>query len=318
MKPGSRIFVAGHRGLVGSAIVRKLRSAGHANIITRTRQELDLLDQRNVHEFFRKERVEYAFIAAARVGGIAANAAHPADFLYENLMIAANTIHAAFETGTEKLMFLSSSCIYPRLAPQPMPETAQMTGPLEPTNEGYAVAKIAGMKLCEYYSREYHKRFISVTPTNIYGPGDNFDAKSSHVIPALMRRLHEGKLAGADEVAVWGSGRARREFLHVEDLAAALYLLMMRYEEPGTINVGFGEDIAIAELSERMREVVGFPGKIRFDETKPDGMPRKMLDSSRMFAMGWRPERTLRDGLRETYEWAKGHGVLAREPQPVG
>lgn len=318
MEKDSRIFVAGHRGLVGSAIVRKLLSAGHTALITPTRQEVDLLDQDRVHALFREQRIEHAIIAAARVGGIAANIAHPADFLVENLLIATNTIRAAFEAGTEKLLFLSSSCMYPRLAPQPMREDVLLSGPLEPTNEGYALAKIAGVKLCEYYNRQHRRRFISATPSNIYGPGDNFDRASSHVIPALMRRFHDAKVTAAADVTVWGSGKARREFLHVEDLAEAIELLMARYEEPGTINVGSGSDLSIAELAEMMKSVTGFEGRIVFDASKPDGMPRKMLDSSRMFGLGWRPRRSLRDGLAETYAWATAHGAFAQEPQPVG
>lgn len=306
----SRIFVAGHRGLVGSAIVRKLASEGYRNVIVRTRKELDLLDQRAVHDFFQDERVEFAFIAAGRVGGILANSTQPADFLYENLVIAANTIHAAFEARTEKLLYLGSSCIYPREAPQPMKEESQGTGPLEPTNEAYALSKIAAMKLCEYYKVQHGRRFISAMPTNIYGPGDNFDPRSSHAIPGLMRRFHEAKQSGAKEVSVWGSGNPRREFLHADDLAEALHLLMLRYEEPGTINVGSGEEVTTRELAEAVKSVVGFNGEVRFDTTKPDGMPRKFLDSSRVFAMGWKPKRTLREGLTDVYAWARKEGVL--------
>jgi GDP-L-fucose synthase len=300
--PQSAMFVAGHRGLVGSAVVRRLREAGHENVITRTRDELDLLDQRAVHQFFQRERVEFAFIAAARVGGILANSTHQADFLYENLVIAANCIHAAFEAGTEKLLFLGSSCIYPRLAPQPMSEDALLTGPLEPTNEGYALAKIAGLKMCEMYQRQYKRRFVSAMPTNLYGPGDNFHPTDSHVIPGMMRRFHEAKLNGLPEVVVWGSGKPLREFLYVDDLADALYTVMEKYEEPQTINIGSGEEVSIRRLAETMKDVVGYEGRIVFDSSKPDGMPRKMLDSSRIAALGWRPKHGLEEGLRKTYE----------------
>jgi GDP-L-fucose synthase len=290
--------------------VQRLEADGYRNIIKRTRKELDLLDQRAVHAFFRDEKVEYAMIAAARVGGILANSTQPADFLYDNLVIATNTIHAAFEAGTEKLLFLGSSCIYPRAAQQPMREDAQMTGPLEPTNEAYALSKIAAMKLCEYYRVQHGRRFISATPTNIYGPGDNFDPQSSHAIPGLMRRFHEAKKRGDPDVSVWGSGTPRREFLHVDDLAEALLLLMMRYEEAGTINVGSGEEVTTRELAETMKTVVDFSGEIRFDASKPDGMPRKLLDSSRMFALGWKPKQSLRAGLADVYAWAQREGVL--------
>ena len=304
MTKSSRIFVAGHRGLVGSALMRLLEGAGHGNLVTRSREQLDLFDQRAVHEFFKRERIEFAFIAAARVGGIHANATQQADFLYENLVIATNTIHAAYEAGTEKLLFLGSSCIYPGHAPQPIPEEALLTGMLEPTNEGYAVAKIAGLKLCEMFQRQYQRRFISVMPTNLYGPGDNFHPMNSHVIPGMMRRFHEAKVSRAPEVTVWGSGTPRREFLFIDDLAAALYVLMERYEEPTTINVGSGQEVTIRQLAEEMKNVTGFQGGIVFDASKPDGIPRKLLDSSRMMALGWRPKHSLADGLRAGYRWA--------------
>jgi GDP-L-fucose synthase len=311
MNRDHRIFVAGHRGLVGSAIVRRLQGDGYANIVTRDRAQLDLLDQHAVHGFFRAERPEYVFLAAARVGGIAANAAQQADFLYENLMIAANVIHAAAESGVEKLLFLGSSCIFPREAPQPMREEALLTSPLEPTNEGYAIAKIAGLKLCEHYHRQYGKRFISAMPTNLYGPGDNFHPVQSHVIPGMMRRFHEAVASGAAEVVVWGSGMPRREFLHVDDLADALVLLMQVYEEPLFINVGTGQDCTIGELARAMAETVGFQGTIAFDRSRPDGTPRKLLDVSRIRALGWQPGIPLRDGLRQTYHWALDHGAFA-------
>jgi GDP-L-fucose synthase len=312
MRSDSRVFVAGHGGLAGSAIVRKLRGEGHQNILTRARAELDLLDQRAVHAFFRDEKPEYVFVAAARVGGIQANATRQADFLYENLVIATNVIHAAAEAGVEKLLFLGSSCIYPRQAPQPMSESALLTGPLEATNEGYAIAKIAGLKLCEHYQRQYGKRFIAAMPTNLYGAGDNFHPVDSHVIPGMMRRFHEAAATRAAEVVVWGSGEPRREFLHVDDLAEALYLLMQVYEEPLFVNVGTGADCTVGELARIMAEIVGFEGSIVFDRSKPDGTPRKLLDVSRMEALGWRPRISLRDGLRVTYQWALEHGVFGQ------
>lgn len=308
--PADRVFVAGHGGLVGSAIVGKLRATGHTDIVVRNRAELDLLDQAAVHRFFREQRIRYVFVAAARVGGIHANATQQADFLYENLVIATNVIHAAAENGVEKLLFLGSSCIYPRLAPQPIPETALLSGPLEPTNEGYAIAKIAGLKLCEMYQRQYGRRFISAMPTNLYGPRDNFHPTHSHVIPGLMRRFHEAKTRDDDHVIVWGTGNARREFLHSHDLADALYELMQAYDEPETINVGSADEVTIRQLAETMKDVVGFEGTIRFDSSKPDGTPRKLLDSSRIFNLGWRPKYDLHKGLAETYDWAIRNGVF--------
>ena len=316
MEKDSSIFVAGYRGLVGSAIVRKLQREGHAKILTHARAELDLLDQRAVHGFFREARPQFVFLAAARVGGIAANAAQQADFLYENLVIATNVIHAAAECGVEKLLFLGSSCIYPRNAAQPMREEALLTGPLEPTNEGYAIAKIAGLKLCEHYHRQYGKRFIAAMPTNLYGPNDNFHPHRSHVIPGMMRRFHEAAAAGKGEVVVWGSGTPRRDFLHVDDLADALYLLMQKYEEPLFVNIGTGGDCTIAELAGTMAEVVGFEGSIGFDRSRPDGTPRKLLDVSRIHALGWRARIALPDGLRHTYRWALDHDVFAAPAVP--
>lgn len=315
MNPRSRVFVAGHRGLVGSALVRKLRKEG-IDPIERTRRDLDLLDQAAVHRFFQDEKIEYAFIAAARVGGIYANATQQADFLYENLAIAGNTIHAAFAANTGKLLFLGSSCIYPRMALQPMPEESLLTGPLEPTNEGYAIAKIAGLKLCEMYQRQYGRRFISAMPTNLYGPGDNFDPVQSHVIPGMMRRFYEAKQAHAGQVVVWGTGSPRREFLHVDDLADALYLLMQVYESPQTINVGTGQEVTIRELAEAMKDVVGYDGAIAFDASKPDGTPRKLLDSSRILSLGWRPKYALREGLASTCAWALQNGAFATAAEP--
>ena len=310
IKPNSKVFVAGHRGMVGSAIVRNLEKRGFRNIVVRPRQQLDLLNQSAVHTFFDEERPEFVFLAAARVGGIYANSSFQADFLYENLVMATNVLHAAAESGTEKLLFLGSSCIYPRLAPQPIREDALLTGPLEPTNEGYAIAKIAGLKLCEMYQRQYGKRFISAMPTNLYGPGDNFHPMHSHVIPGMMRRFHEARILGEPAVTVWGTGSPRREFLHVDDLAEALFLLMQVYEEPATINVGTGSECTIAELAKTMGATTGYTGQIVFDSTRPDGTPRKVLDSSRMKALGWSPKYGLTAGLRDTYRWAVDVGAL--------
>lgn len=296
--------MAGHRGLVGSAIVRRLTGAGFDNLVTRSRSELDLIDQSAVDAFFKSEKIEYVFLAAATVGGILANASRQADFLYENLMIAANVIHAAARSDVEKLLFLGSSCIYPKHAPQPMKEEHLLTGPLEPTNEGYAIAKIAGLKLCEKYAEQYGRRFISTMPTNLYGPNDNFHPEGSHVIPGMMRRFHEAKLRGAREVVVWGTGSPRREFLHVDDLADALLVLMQKYDQPQTVNAGSGHEVTIRELAGLMKKTVGFQGEIVFDDSKPDGTPRKLLDTSRLASLGWSPSITLAEGLASTYEWA--------------
>ena len=305
MELDAGIYVAGHSGLVGSAIVRRLQAAGHTNLLLRRHAELDLTRQADVERFFLDEHPRYVIIAAARVGGIYANATRQAEFLYENLMIAANVIQAAHVHGVEKLLFLGSSCIYPREAPQPIREDSLLSGPLEPTNEAYAIAKIAGLEMCEHYQRQFGDRFISAMPTNLYGPGDNFHPTQSHVIPGMMRRFHEAKISGANEVTVWGTGSPRREFLHVDDLARAVVLLMNRYEEPGTINVGTGSDITIRELAEMMKEVVGFEGDLRFDTTKPDGTPRKLLDTTRLRSLGWTPKVPLREGLTQTYAWAQ-------------
>jgi len=311
MKKDSKIFVAGHRGLVGSAIVRALREKGFDNLLVRTRQELDLADQRAVSDFFKTEKPEYVFLAAAKVGGILFNQRYQADFLYENLITAANVINSAFNYDTKKLLFLGSSCIYPKLAPQPIQEESLLSGPLEPTNEGYAIAKIACLKLCEKYFQQYGRDFISVMPTNLYGPGDNFHPEHSHVIPGMMRRFHEAKVAGAASVTTWGTGTPRREFLHVDDLAAALLVVMDKYSGQNIINVGTGEDVTLRQLSETMRDIVGFQGEIQFDTSKPDGVMRKVLDVSKINALGWRPTYSLQDGLRATYGWALANGIFS-------
>lgn len=295
------VFVAGHRGLVGSAIVRRLERAGHTNLLLRRRQELDLTRQDAVNAFFAEQRPAYVFLAAARVGGIHANDTYPADFLRDNLQIQTNIIDAAWRHGASKLLFLGSSCIYPKHAPQPMPEDCLLTGPLEPTNEWYAVAKIAGIKMCQAYRRQYGFNAISLMPTNLYGPGDNFDLQTSHVLPALIRKFHEAKTSGADHVMMWGTGTPRREFLHVDDLADACLFLMQRYEDERIVNVGVGDDITIRELAALVAEVVGFTGEIRNDTSKPDGTPRKLLDVSRLHALGWRAGIGLREGIAETY-----------------
>lgn len=295
------VFVAGHRGLVGSAIVRRLERAGFSNLLLRTRQELDLTRQDAVDAFFAEQRPAYVFLAAARVGGIHANDTYPADFLRDNLQIQTNIIDAAWRHGASKLLFLGSSCIYPKHAPQPMPEDCLLTGPLEPTNEWYAVAKIAGIKMCQAYRRQYGFNAISLMPTNLYGPGDNFDLQTSHVLPALIRKFHEAKTSGADHVMMWGTGTPRREFLHVDDLADACLFLMQRYEDERIVNVGVGDDITIRELAALVAEVVGFTGEIRNDTSKPDGTPRKLLDVSRLHALGWRAGIGLREGITETY-----------------
>jgi GDP-L-fucose synthase len=303
MTPDSLIFVAGHRGLVGSAIVRRLRAAGYHNLVLRDRRELDLTDQRAVTRFFSETRPEFVFLAAAKVGGILANQSHPAQFLRDNLAIQTNVIDAAYRVRTRKLLFLGSSCIYPKEAPQPMPEACLLTGALEPTNEWYAIAKIAGLKMCQAYRREYGVNAICAMPTNLYGPGDNFDLQSCHVLPALLRKFHEAKERGASEVEVWGTGTPRREFLHVDDLADACLFLMHQYADENWINVGWGRDLSIAELAETISRVVGFAGSVRFDASKPDGTPRKLLDTKRLTALGWIPRIDLESGIRSTYAW---------------
>jgi len=303
MELTSKIYVAGHRGLVGSAITRRLESAGYADIVTIPSAEVDLRDQAAVNNFFADTRPEYVFLAAAKVGGILANNDRPAEFIYDNLTIQTNVIHASHVNGVKKLLFLGSSCIYPKHAPQPMKEESLLTGPLEPTNDAYAVAKIAGIKMCQAYRRQYGSNFISLMPTNLYGPGDNFDPESSHVIPALVRKFVEAKRAGSLSAVIWGTGNPRREFLHVDDLADACVFLMDDYDAPEIINVGAGRDISIAELAEMIREITGYAGEIVYDSSKPDGTPRKLLDVSKLTAMGWSPKVTLRQGLADTVRW---------------
>ena len=314
LTPSSRIFVAGHGGLVGSAIVRQLQAGGYLNLILTTRAELDLRNQAAVSRFFARQRPEFVFLAAAKVGGILANKTLPAEFLHDNLAIQTNVIHAAWQQGAQKLVFLGSSCIYPQLAPQPIKEEYLLTGPLEPTNEAYAIAKIAGLKLAAAYRAQYGFPAVSLMPTNLYGPGDNFDLEKSHVLPALIRRFHEAKMAGAPSVTLWGTGTPRREFLHVEDLAAAACFVMEHYDGGNLLNVGVGEDLTIAELAAKVARVVGYTGAIRFDPTRPDGTPRKLLDVSRIHALGWRARIALDEGIAATYEWycANADAALAR------
>jgi GDP-L-fucose synthase len=313
MKLHAPIYVAGHRGLAGGAILRRLRAEGASNVITRSRDELDLTRQADVEAFFERERPAYVFLAAARVGGIQANADRPAEFITENLQIQTNVIHAAWRHAVEKLLFLGSSCIYPRLAPQPIPESALLSGPLEETNQAYAVAKIAGLKTVEAYRRQHGFRGISLMPTNLYGPDDNFDRDRSHVLPALMRRFHEAKRDGLDRVTVWGSGTPRREFLHADDLADAALLLMREYDAAEIVNVGCGEDLSIADLARLMAEVVGYDGAIEFDPSMPDGTPRKLLDVSRLRSLGWEPKISLKEGLRSVYRWYVTEGPGAAD-----
>jgi len=301
LHPQTRIFVAGHRGMVGGAIFRNLSAKGYTNIITRTSTELDLRNQAAVNDFFAAETPEYVFLAAAKVGGIQANNTYRADFLYENLMIEANIIHAAANNAVSKLMFLGSSCIYPKMAPQPLKEDYLLTGLLEPTNEPYAIAKIAGIKLCESYQRQYDCNFISVMPTNLYGFGDNYDLNNSHVLPALIRKMHEAKEANAAEVVVWGTGTPKREFLFADDLAEACYFLMANYNDEQLVNIGTGEDLSIAELATLVKDIVGFNGKLVFDATKPDGTPRKLMDVTKLHNLGWKHTIELNEGIAMAY-----------------
>ena len=322
MESTARIYVAGHSGLVGSAIVRKLRSEGHSNLILMSHRELDLMRQAEVEAFFKAEKPEYVFLAAAKVGGILANNTYPAEFIYQNLLIESNVIHSAYSAEVKKLLFLGSSCIYPRECPQPMKEEYLLSGKLEPTNEPYAIAKIAGIKMCQSYNRQYGTRFFSVMPTNLYGPGDNFDLETSHVLPALIRKFHEAKVGGpksevggprsevrgkrsegAESVTIWGTGAPRREFLHVDDLADACVFLMKHYDQGEIVNIGIGKDITIRELAEMIKGIVGFKGSIQYDSSKPDGTPRKLLDVSRLGSMGWQPKISLREGIETTYRW---------------
>ena len=301
----TKVYVAGHRGMVGSAIVRKLQNEGFKNILTRTRSELDLTNQQAVFDFFKEEKPQHVYLAAAKVGGIHANNVYRAQFLYENLMIEANIIHAAWLHGVEKLLFLGSSCIYPKMAEQPLVEEALLTGPLEPTNEPYAIAKIAGIKLCETYRHQYGANFISAMPTNLYGPGDNYDLETSHVLPALLRKIHTAKVNREDEVHLWGTGSPQREFLHVDDLAIACVHLMDTYDGEDWVNVGTGVDLSIRALAEMICEVVGYTGRLAWDTSKPDGTPRKLMDVSRINALGWKAQIELRDGIERVYSEVK-------------
>jgi GDP-L-fucose synthase len=307
MDRNDSIFIAGHAGLVGSAVLRKLQAEDYSRVVTRTRSELDLTVSGEVDDFFRKEKPAIVVVAAAKVGGIKANNDRPVEFLIENLKIQNNLIQAAYQNGASKLLFLGSSCIYPKLASQPIPESALLGGPLEPTNEAYAIAKIAGIKLCQAFAREYGANFISAMPTNLYGPNDNFDLETSHVLGALLRKAHEAKERGAREIVVWGSGTPRREFLHVDDLAAACLFLLQNYDSPEIINIGSGQDLTVRELAELICDVVGFRGALTWDASKPDGTPRKLLDISKIESLGWKPTISLREGIGRTYEWFKAH-----------
>ncbi|RPD40471.1 GDP-L-fucose synthase [Chitinophaga barathri] len=302
MQLQDRIYIAGHRGMVGSAIRRRLEKEGFTNFITRTSADLDLRNQAAVEAFFKEERPDHVFLAAAKVGGIVANNTYRAEFIYDNLMIQNNVIHHAYMNGVKKLMFLGSSCIYPKLAPQPLKEEYLLTGLLEPTNEPYAIAKIAGIKLCDAYRSQYGADFISVMPTNLYGPNDNYDLQTSHVLPALLRKFHEARVNNTPEVTIWGSGTPLREFLHADDMADACYFLMQRYNEPGPINIGVGEDISIADLARLIQKITGYEGKLTFDASKPDGTPRKLMDVSKLTALGWKAGIPLEEGIRKVYE----------------
>lgn len=321
MDKGAKIHVAGHRGLVGSAIVRKLQAEGYENLVCRSSAELDLCDQAAVAEFFRTEKPEYVFLAAAMVGGIVANNSYPADFIYDNLQIQNNVIHHAYLTGVKRLLFLGSTCIYPKLAPQPMKEEYLLTGPLEPTNEPYAIAKIAGITMCRSYNRQYGTKFLAAMPTNLYGPNDNFDLETSHVLPALIRKFHEARVSGAKSVNIWGTGSPYREFLHVDDLAdASVFLLnlpdevysalLTHHTSPALINIGTGEELTIRELALLIMDVVGFAGELEFDKSKPDGTPRKLSDVARLHGLGWRNSISLAEGLEQTYRWYQEKSMI--------
>ena len=306
MNRNDKIYIAGHRGMAGSAIKRNLKARGYTNLITRTHSELDLTNQQAVNTFFETERSEYVFLAAAKVGGILANSTYPAEFIYENLMIEANVIHAAYNYGVKKLLFLGSSCIYPGLAPQPLKEEYLLTGELEVTNEAYAVAKIAGIRMCKHYNQQYGTNFISVMPTNLYGPNDNYDLETSHVMAALIRKFHDAKMNNAPQVVVWGTGAPRREFMHVDDMADACVYLMENYDASDMgefVNIGVGEDVTIRELAGLIRDIVGYEGEIVYDTTKPDGTPQKLLDISRLRELGWEARISLEDGIKQAYEW---------------
>lgn len=310
MLKNSKIYVAGSNGMVGSAIVRNLRNKGFENIITKSSKDLDLRSQKEVFTFFETEKPEYVFLVAAKVGGIYANNAYPAEFLYDNMMIQNNVIHAAHVHNAEKLLFLGSSCIYPKMAPQPLKEDYLLTGALEPTNEAYAIAKIAGLKMCQYYKQQYGANFISAMPTNLYGINDNFNLQNSHVLPALLRKFIEAKHNNEQDVVVWGSGSPMREFLFVDDLAEACVFLMMNYNDGETINIGTGEDVTIKELAETIKEIVGFSGSLVFDATKPDGTPRKLLDVSKINNLGWKHEVSLKEGIQKTLHWIEEHKII--------
>ena len=303
MNKRSKIYIAGHRGLVGSAIVRRLQADGYNNLVTRTSKELDLREQQAVRDFFAAEKPDYVILAAARVGGILANDTRPADFSYDNLMMEANVIHASYENDVRKLLALGSTCIYPKMAAQPLKEEYLLSGPLEPTNEWYAVAKIAGIKMCQAYQRQYGCKFIAAMPTNLYGPGDNFDLEKSHVLPAMIRKFHEAKLNRSPSVTLWGTGNALREFLHVDDLADACMFLLQEYDDPEIVNIGVGDDLTIGDLADMVRDVVGFEGEIVYDASKPDGTPRKLVDTSKINALGWQAKTGLRAGIEKTYRW---------------
>ena len=305
MDAGAKIYIAGHRGMVGSAILRLLKREGYNNLITKTRQELNLIDSKEVEEFFKHEKPEFVFLAAAKVGGILANASYPAEFIYENLAMQTNIIHQAYVHGVTKLLFLGSSCIYPKKSPQPIKEEFLLTGLLEPTNEPYAIAKIAGIKMCQSYNQQYDANFISVMPTNLYGPNDNFDLDTAHVVPALIRKFHAAKVHASPYVEVWGSGKPHREFLHVDDLADASLFLMRNYDESNIINIGTGTDLSILKLAEMIKEIVGYEGEIVFDLTKPDGTPRKLLDVCKLNRLGWKHNYELKEGITATYKWFK-------------
>jgi GDP-L-fucose synthase len=310
MNKSSRIYVAGHGGLVGSSICRRLKAGGYTNLIGRRSRELDLTRQADVEAFLGQERPEYVFLAAAKVGGIMANNNYPAEFLYRNLMIQNNVIHSSYMNGVKKLLFLGSSCIYPKFAPQPMKEEHLLTGELEPTSEPYAVAKIAGIKMCQAYNRQYDTDYISVMPTNLYGPNDNFDLETSHVLPAMIRKFHEAKTAGRTSVEIWGTGTPRREFLYIEDLADACVHLMESYDDPGIVNIGVGEDISIKDLAMLVKKIVGYSGETVYDVSKPDGTPRKLLDVSKLRSLGWKAQTSLEEGIRKTYDWYLQNKVL--------